>query len=96
MRSEAGCAVDDLLEVHNLLWIRAKEPNWSGMGVDRWAAGDFDAMRTDQPRTLPRSESSKASCEGRRRLSVELRTRTGRDFRRRSLAVTRPGDHGRG
>ena len=79
---EAGCAVGDLLEVHNLLWIRAREPSWSGMGVDRWAAGDFDAMRTE-----PAQDAAAIGIiESKLRrvgdgLRIELRTRTGRDFR---------------
>lgn len=77
-----GCPVEDLLEVHNFLWIRAKEPDWSGMGVDRWAEGDFAAMRTDSPQDAAKIGIIEAKL---RRLGDalrnELRARTGRDFR---------------
>jgi hypothetical protein len=77
-----GCEVDDLLEVHNLLWIRAKVPDWSGLGVDRWAEGDFEAMRADSAQDPAKIGIIEAKLrrvgEG---LRSELRSRTERDFR---------------
>ncbi len=86
-----GCQVDDLLEVHNLLWIRAKEPEWSGMGVDRWDGGDFEAMRTDQPQDrvkigIIETKLRKIGDALRR----ELHDRTGRDFRTSILGLYPP------
>jgi len=80
LRAE-GCAVDDLLEVHNLLWIRARDPGWSGIGTDRWAAGDFDAMRTD----ASQDPTKIGIIDGKLRrvgegLRGELRRRAGHEF----------------
>ena len=80
LRAE-GCAVEDLLEVHNLLWIRARDPGWSGMGTDRWAAGDFDAMRTDNPQDPTKT----GIIDGKLRrvgdgLRAGLHRRTGHEF----------------
>ncbi|HEY3545596.1 MAG TPA: AAA family ATPase [Propionicimonas sp.] len=81
LRAE-GCPVENILEVHNLLWIRAKEPGWSGLGGDRWALGDFEAMRVDQPQdpTLINIIDGKLRRVG-DGLRGELRAATGRDFR---------------
>ncbi len=78
----SGCPVEDLLEVHNLLWIRAKIPEWSGLGDDRWAEGDFEAMRTERPQdpTVINIIDGKLRRIG-DGLRAELRAATGRDFR---------------
>jgi hypothetical protein len=85
------CPVDDLLEVHNLLWIRAKVPDWSGMGVDRWEAGDFSAMQSDPPQDrvkigIIETKLRKIGDALRR----ELHDRTGRDFRTSILGLYPP------
>lgn len=89
---EAGCPVDDLLDIHNLLWIRAKIPGWSGMDVDRWTAADFEAMRSDliQDRAkvgIVESKLQKVAGAWRE----EVRKRTGRDFRSSTLGLYPPG-----
>ena len=88
---DAGCPVDDLLEVHNLLWIRAKYPDWSGMGVDHWDDGDFDAMRTDQPQDRAKIGIIQAKLEKiGAAFRIELHDRTGRDFRASILGLYPP------
>lgn len=86
-----GCPVADLLEVHNFLWIRAKEPDWSDMGVDRWEVGDFEAMRTDQPQDRVKIGIIETKL---RRIGDafhrDLRDRTGRDFRTSFLGLYPP------
>jgi hypothetical protein len=90
LRAE-GCPVEDLLEVHNLLWIRAKYPGWSGLGDDRWADGDFDAMRTDRaqdpaPIGLIQAKLRRVGDA----LKGELHRRTGREFQGAVLGTYPP------
>lgn len=88
----AGCPVDDLLEVHNLLWIRAKVPGWSDMGADRWLPGDFDAMRTDEPQDRAKLGiiESKLRKIG-SALKEELGARLGLKFTANILGLYPPG-----
>lgn len=42
---QSGQSIDDLLEVHNFLWVRSKGELWTDY---KWTPEDFEAMRTDR------------------------------------------------
>lgn len=87
---EQGKAINDLLEVHNFLWLRFRSDLWTNY---KWTTADFDVMRTDRPQ-----DRAKIGWVGDRlkrvgeRVRDELRHRGHRRFRASLLGMNFPTD----